>query len=74
MKNTKKNIDPIEDELLPEYDIDYTKAVKNPYFTESKMFVELDEEVVSAFASVEDINNVLKTILKAIPKNSAAVL
>lgn len=74
MKNTMKNIEPESDELLPEYEIDYSKTVRNPYFTKGKMFVEIDEDVVKAFASVDDINNVLKSIVKALPKNSAAVL
>lgn len=74
MKNTTKKNDPVSDELLPEYEIDYSKTVRNPYHTKGKMFVEIDEDVVNAFASIDDINNVLRTIVKALPKNSVAVL
>lgn len=74
MKNTTKKNDTVSDELLPEYEIDYSKTVRNPYHTKGKMFVEIDEDVVNAFASIDDINNVLRTIVKALPKNSVAVL
>ena len=74
MKSITKKIESESDELLPEYEIDYSKTVRNPYFTKGKIFIEIDEDVVKAFASIDDINNVLKTIVKALPKNSAAVL
>ena len=32
MKKTKENIDNQVDDLLPEYNIDYSKVQKNPYY------------------------------------------
>lgn len=74
MKKTKEDIELKEDDLQPEYIVDYTKAKKNPYFNKHKVFIEIDEEVADAFESSESINNILRTIVKSIPKNSVAVL
>ena len=46
MKKIKENIDSKQDELLPEYVIDYSKVKKNPYYRENRTFIEIDEEVV----------------------------
>jgi len=73
MKKTEENIEFIDDELLSEYQIDYSKVKRNPYFTEQKCFVEIDIDLVKAFESSENINEILRSILKAIPKKSAAI-
>lgn len=74
MKKTKENIDSIDDELLPEYEIDYSTVKRNPYFKKTKMYVEIDEDIVKAFESSENINKVLKSIVNSLPKSSVAVL
>ena len=42
---TDGNININNDELLPEYEIDYSKAVRNPYYGKNRTFIEIDEEV-----------------------------
>jgi len=56
MKKAKKNIEIIEDELLPEYNIDYTQVKRNPYFKNNRVFIEVDEEVANVFQNSENIN------------------
>lgn len=60
--------------LLPEYDIDYSKAVKNPYFKRDRVFIEVDKDVADLFQNSENINDVLKAIAKSFPKSSVAIL
>jgi hypothetical protein len=60
--------------LQEEYDIDYTKAKRNPYISEKKCFVQIDEDLIKIFESDKNINEILRSIIKAIPNKSAAVL
>ncbi len=73
MKKIQENTDLIDDELLPEYDIDYTKVKRNPYFKKNRTFVEIDEEVAKVFLTSENVNKVLKAIAKSLPKSTAAM-
>ena len=63
-----------EDELLPEYDIDYSTVTKNPYYKKNRTFIEIEEEIAEAFQTSDNINKVLKAIAKSLPKSSAAAL
>ena len=74
MKKTKENIESLDDDLLPEYDIDYTKVKRNPYFRKNRTFVEIDENVARSFQTPDNINKVLKAIAKSMPKNAAAII
>jgi hypothetical protein len=74
MKKTKTNTEPKEDDLLPEYEIDYSKAKRNPYYKKNVTFIEIDQEIADVFKTSENINKVLKAIVKSIPKSSAATL
>ena len=74
MKKIEENIEIIEDDLLPEYEIDYSKVKRNPYFRKNRTFVEIDEDVAIAFQTPDNINKVLKAIVNSIPKSSVAVL
>ena len=73
MKKIKENIDLNEQDLLPEYDIDYSKVKRNQYFKENRTFVEIDEDIVKVFKNPNDINKVLKAIVNSLPKNSVAL-
>ncbi|MEI6089720.1 MAG: hypothetical protein WCR42_04670 [bacterium] len=73
MKKIQKNTDVVDDELLPEYDIDYSKVKRNPYFKKNRTFVEIDEEVAKVFLTSENVNKVLKAIAKSLPKSTAAM-
>jgi hypothetical protein len=60
-----------EDELLPEYDFDYSKARPNRFVTqvnEAKITVTLESDVAKVFKTSEDVNKVLRAILSAIPE------
>ena len=73
MKKIEENIDLIEDDLVPEYDFDYTKAKRNPYYKGKRTFVEIDEEIIEVFQNPYEINKVLKAIIESLPKNSVAL-
>ena len=73
MKKTKENIDSSNDELLPEYVIDYSKVKRNPYFKKNRTFIELDDDVASFFKSSDEINRILKAIVISVSKNTAAL-
>jgi uncharacterized protein (DUF4415 family) len=73
MKKISKNNEK-EDDLLPEYNIDYSKAVKNPYFKRDRVFIEVDKDVADLFQNTDNINDVLKAIAKSFPKSSVAIL
>ncbi len=70
MKKTAKIID----DLQAEYEIDYSKAIRNPYFRKNRTFVEIDNEIISLFQTSDNINQVLVAIAKSLPKPTVAVL
>jgi uncharacterized protein (DUF4415 family) len=74
IRKTKEDTDLSEDELQEEYNIDYSKVKRNPYISEKKCFVEIDEDLIKAFESDKNINEVLRSIIKALPNRSVAVL
>ena len=74
MKKIKTNTELFDDDLLPEYVIDYTKAKRNPYFRRDRTFVEIDEDVASVFQTPDNINKVLKAIAKSVKKSTAVAL
>jgi hypothetical protein len=73
MKKTEENIEKLDDDLLPEYKIDYTKAKKNPYYRKNRTFVEIDEDIANIFQSPENINNILRAIANSFPRVIASV-
>ncbi len=72
MKKINSGTNTGDDDLKPEYEIDYTKVKKNPYYRKNRTFIEIDEEVAMVFQTPENINKVLKAIAKSLPKGSAA--
>ena len=70
MKKTKENTESMNDELLPEYEIDYSKVKRNPYFKKNRTFIEIDEEVAEVFRTSDNVNKVLKAIIKSLPKKA----
>ena len=68
MKKIRENIEQMDDELLPEYVIDYSKVKRNPYYRKNRTFIEIDEDVAKAFQTPQNINKVLKAIAKSFPK------
>ena len=56
------------EELRPEYEFDYSKAVRGKYFkrllTEGANVVVLDPEIAKAFTSSAAVNDALKSLLE----------
>ena len=59
-----------EEDLLPEYNFDYSKARSNRFATSSDktITVKLDPDVARIFQTSDEINRVLRTIISVIPK------
>lgn len=63
----------LNDDLRPEYDVDYTKAKPNRFASVkkgSKMII-LEPDVAEVFDSSEAVNKVLRALLEAIPKKAS---
>ena len=63
-----------DDDLLPEYNFDYSKAKPN-YFAhqlrERQIMVVLDPDVASVFRSAEEVNRVLRALIQTMPAPGA---
>ena len=60
-----------QDDLLPEYDFDYSKAHPNRFVTEQSetwVTVALEPDVAKVFRTSEAVNKALRAILSAIPQ------
>lgn len=73
MKNTQNSeTNPnLEEDLLPEYDFDYSKARPNRFAaqqSETTITVTLESDVAKVFQTSDDVNKALRAILSAIPK------
>ena len=64
MKNKKKNLE----ELRPEYDFDYSKAVRGKYYRrlldEGSNVVILDQDISKAFRDSSSVNEALRSLLE----------
>ena len=57
----------VEDELRPEYDFDFSQAVRGKYYKqymESSNVVVLEPDVAAAFHNAEAVNQALRAMLK----------
>jgi hypothetical protein len=76
MKNTRKRVSTANvDDMLPEYDFDWSKARPNPYAARLKdtVAVVLDPDVAEAFPTSESVNTFLRSVLAAVPRRTSAV-
>ncbi|MFN0108644.1 MAG: hypothetical protein ACKVZH_07295 [Blastocatellia bacterium] len=58
-------------DMLPEYDFDYSKARSNRFagrISEERLLVLLDPEVSQVFTTPEAVNAVLRALVTALPK------
>jgi hypothetical protein len=63
------------DQLRPEYRFDYTKSRANRFANESSgdvLAVVLDPDVAKVFETSESVNNLLRSVITAIPKRQAS--
>jgi hypothetical protein len=62
----------LDDDLLPEYDFDYTKAKPNRFVARVNQpllkVVVLDEDVAQVFTTPESVNRVLRGFIDSMPK------
>ncbi|MDJ0598337.1 MAG: hypothetical protein QNJ37_05805 [Crocosphaera sp.] len=73
MKNTQnsQSNQNFEEDLLPEYNFDYSKAHPNRFadqLNETTITVTLESDVAKVFQTSEDVNKALRAILSAIPQ------
>ena len=66
MKNTKET----EQDMLPEYDFDYSKAKMNRFaIKQSPITVTLDTDIAEVFKDSVAVNRALRAILLALPNS-----
>ena len=68
------NPEELEDDLLPEYDFDFSKAVRGKYYRqyiESTNVVVLDPDVAAAFQNSEAVNKALRAMLRFAEQTSS---
>jgi hypothetical protein len=69
IQNTETNQN-LEDDLLPEYNFDYSKARSNRFTAQTNeitITVTLESDVAKVFKTSEEVNRALRAILSAIP-------
>lgn len=61
------------EDMLPEYDFDYSKAKPNRFagrISKERVVVLLDPEVSAVFTTPESVNAVLRALIAAMPEGS----
>lgn len=60
------------DDLLPEYDFDYTEAKPNRFASDTprRTVAVLDEDLSKVFTTTEAVNKALRALIEAIPSHS----
>ncbi|MGH9800133.1 MAG: hypothetical protein ACRD82_07195, partial [Blastocatellia bacterium] len=75
MKKTRKSQTAnTSDDMLPEYDFDYSKAKPNRFagrIDRSQVVIALDPDVAKIFSDSTSVNNVLRALIATIPNLSA---
>ena len=67
---SKKDIK-IEDDILPEYDLDYSKSRPNKYAKPGTVLMPIDSDIAEVFTKPEDINITLRAIISAVSHSRA---
>ncbi|WP_445260604.1 hypothetical protein [Picosynechococcus sp. PCC 8807] len=71
MNETKNSKMMPDDDLLPEYNFDYSKAHPNRFVAKQRksgVTVVLEPDVAQVFTTSESVNKALRAILSAIPQ------
>jgi hypothetical protein len=64
----------IDDDLLPEYDLDYSKGRPNRYagqIDKSQVVVMLEPDIAEVFTTPESVNAVLRALISTMPATPA---
>ena len=73
MKKTSSSSRTKRQEMRREYRFDYRRARPNrfaPLLKDGTLAVVLDPDVASVFGSSETVNSLLRSVIKALPKNA----
>jgi len=73
MKKTSSSSRTRRQETRREYRFDYRRARPNrfaPFMKDGALAVVLDPDVASVFGSSETVNSLLRSVIKALPKNA----
>ncbi len=73
MKKTCRNSQSKRSEMRREYRLDYRRSRPNrfaPLMKDRTVAVMLDPDVATVFASSESVNTLLRSVIKALPKNA----
>ena len=72
----KKTSAEASDDMRPEYDFDFKRMRPNPYAERLKgksvISVVLDQDVAQVFHSSEAVNELLRSVIKAMPQRPAS--
>jgi hypothetical protein len=71
------NPENLEDDLRPEYDFDFSKAVRGKYYKqyiESTNVVVLDPDIAAVFHNAEAVNQALRAMLKFAEQTSSLTI
>ena len=74
-ENTKMKMDK-NDELLPEYDLDYSKSKPNRFaakYQQMQRTVVLDSDIADKFPSSESVNEALRFLVRVTQENQSAL-
>jgi hypothetical protein len=70
------NPEDLEDDLRPEYDFDFSKAVRGKYYKqyiESSNVVVLEPDVAAVFPNADAVNQALRAMLKFAEQTSSLI-
>lgn len=69
-KKIRKQRTDLDDDLLPHYDVDYSKSRPNRFAKEARenTFVMLDKKLSEVFRTPADVKRALRSLIHAMPK------
>lgn len=72
-RSNKKAADDSQEELRPEYELDYRKARRNRFaarLTADTRAVVLDPDIAKVFTTPESVNAVLRALIETMPRTA----
>lgn len=73
MKNTThKNEIELDEDLLPEYNLDFSKSKPNRFakiLKQQANIIELEQDIQKVFRNSEEVNVALRALINAIPRH-----
>ena len=72
--STPQSDQAVSDDLLPEYDLDYSKGRPNRYagkIDKSQVVVMLEPDIAEVFTTPESVNAVLRALISTMPATPA---